>query len=185
MRAIPTAQLRAAYVGALRAQLEALAARGVWLAGNVFSPVVLVKGLLNAAELAGGELLAGPDGTALRAALERLGYAPEDFCALASCADTGEPLAPALLREALELVDPEAVVALDNPAADALRAAYADELAQERDANRAALVPGVVARVLGRRFLALDGFEAALADKAAKQRMWAYLKQVPPEGAPY
>ena len=185
MPVIPTAQMRAAYTAALRQQLTGLAERGVWVAGNVFSPVVLVKGRLNAQELAGGELLGGADGKALRAALERLGYAPEDFCALASCADDGAPLPAALLREALELVDPEAVIALDDPAADALRAAYADELAREEDFNRAMLTPGVVAHVLGRRFLALDGFEAALADPAAKQRMWAYLKQMPPEGAPY
>ena len=49
----------------------------------------------------------------------------------------------------------------------------------------AMLAPGLVAHVLGRRVLALDGFEAALADGRAKQRMWAYLKQLPPLGAPY
>lgn len=36
----------------------------------------------------------------------------------------------------------------------------------------------------GRRVLALDGFEAALTDKAAKQRMWAYIKQLTPAAAP-
>ena len=35
-----------------------------------------------------------------------------------------------------------------------------------------------------RRVLALDGFEAALTDKAAKQRMWAYIKQLTPAAAP-
>lgn len=185
MPVVSTARIRAAYTGALRAQLEALAQRGTWVTGNVFSPIVLVKGRLNADELAGGELLAGADGTALRAALERLGYEPEDFCSLASCDDAGAPLPATLLREVLELVDPEAVVALDPAAADALRAAYADELAALEDPNCAALMPGVVARVLGRRMLALDGFEAALADPAAKQRAWAYLKQLSPEGAPY
>ena len=185
MPVVPTAEIRAAYVEALRSQLSALAERGAWVAGNVFSPVVLVKGDLNAAERAGGELLAGADGAALRAALERLGYAPEDFCALAACSDAGEALPTALFREALELLDPEAIVALDGTAADAVRAAYADELACVEDAAQAALVPGVVARVLGRRVLALDGFEAALANPRDKQRMWAYLKQLPPEGAPY
>lgn len=185
MPVVSTARIRAVYTGALRAQLDALSRHGAWVAGSVFSPIVLVKGRLNDAELAGGELMGGSDGTALRAALERLGYAPEDFCGLASCDDAGAPLPATLLREALELVDPEAVVALDSAAADALRAAYADELAAVEDPNCAALMPGVVARVLGRRMLALDGFEAALADPAAKQRAWAYLKQLPPEGAPY
>ena len=47
------------------------------------------------------------------------------------------------------------------------------------------LKPGLVAPVLGRRVLALDGFEASLADPAQKQRMWAYLKQIRPAAAPY
>ena len=46
------------------------------------------------------------------------------------------------------------------------------------------LEPGLIARVLGRRVLALGGFEAALGDARAKQRMWAYLKQLPPIGSP-
>ena len=92
---------------------------------------------------------------------------------------------PALFREALEALDPEAVVAVDNAAADELREAYAEELALIEDFNTAALMPGLVAPVMGRRMLALDGFEAALTDPRAKQRMWAYLKQLPPEGAPY
>ena len=47
----------------------------------------------------------------------------------------------------------------------------------------AMLQPGLVAHVLGRRVLALGGFEAALGDAgASKQRVWAYLKQLPPLG---
>ena len=106
--------------------LDALGARGVIMAGNAFSPVVLVKGELDEAERAGGELLAGADGRALRAALAAI----EDF-------DTA-------MRK-----------------------------------------PGLIAHVLGRRVLALDGFEAALADPREKQRMWAYLKRLPPASAPY
>lgn len=177
--------IRSARLAAAEQELKSLAERGVITAGDGFSPIVLVKGELNDAERSGGELLAGADGQALRAALLRLGYAPEDFCALAACSDAGEALPTALFREALELLDPEAIVALDGTAADAVRAAYADELACVEDAAQAALVPGVVARVLGRRVLALDGFEAALANPRDKQRMWAYLKQLPPEGAPY
>ncbi len=48
------------------------------------------------------------------------------------------------------------------------------------DFDTAMLKPGLVAHVQGRRVLALDGFEAALTDKAAKQRMWAYIKQLTP-----
>ena len=183
-----------AILEATRQELDALTVQGVWMEGNAFSPVVLVKGQLNDAEAAGGSLLAGADGTALRASLAAIGYAPEDFCALSAVAQTsdepaaapaGEPLPQALFREALEALDPEAVILLDTVAADLMREAYADALVVIEDFDEAMLKPGLVAHVLGRRVLTLDGFEAALADKAEKQRMWAYLKQLPPAGAPY
>ena len=194
--AVTNTERKEALAAAAEQELASLQARGVQMAGNAFSPIVLVKGELNAAEQVGGALLAGEDGTALRSALSAIGWAPEDFCALSCVAGTGEegvaPLAasgdmlpPDLFREALEALDPEAVVLLDDAAADAMREAYADALAIIEDFNTAMLKPGLVAHVLGRRALALDGFEAALADKAEKQRMWAYLKQLPPLGAPY
>ena len=184
-----------ALAGAVEQELEALATRGVRMAGNAFSPIVLVKGELNADELAGGELLAGADGHALRAALGAIGYAPEDFCALAAVAGpaqpgdavaaAGEPLPPEVLHEALEALDPEAVLLLDDAAARAMRDAYADALVVIEDFDTAMLKPGLIAPVLGRRVLALDGFEAALNDPREKQRMWAYIKRLPPVGAPY
>lgn len=183
-----------AILEATRQELDALTAQGVWMEGNAFSPVVLVKGQLNDAEAAGGNLLAGADGTALRASLTAIGYAPEDFCALSAMAQAsdepaavpaGELLPQALFREALEALDPEAVILLDTVAADLMREAYADALVVIEDFDEAMLKPGLVAHVLGRRVLTLDGFEAALGDKAEKQRMWAYLKQLPPAGAPY
>ncbi len=194
--AVSNADRRNALLAAAQQELDALAARGVRMRGNAFSAIVLVKGELNANELAGGELLAGADGAALAAALERLGYAPEEFCALSAIAGpegegvspeaaSGRPVAPALFREALEALDPEAVVLLDDTAASLMREAYAEELARIEQFDMAMLAPGLVAHVLGRRVLALDGFEAALADGWAKQRMWAYLKQLPPLGAPY
>ena len=97
----------------------------------------------------------------------------------------GEPLPVDLFREALEALDPEAVILLDDAAADLLRETYADALAIIEDFDTAMLKPGLIAPVLGRRVLALDGFEAALSQPAEKQRMWAYLKQMPPLGAPY
>ncbi|OUP10818.1 hypothetical protein [Collinsella sp. An2] len=184
-----------AIVDATKQELEGLARRGVVAMGNAFSSIVMVKGILNDGERGGGTLLAGADGAALRAALERLGYAPEDFCGLAAvagaaeegfaAADEGELLPAPVFREALEALDPEAVVLLDDVATHAMREAYADALAAIEDFNAAMLEPGLVVPVLGRRVLALDGFEAALADPRAKQRAWAYLKQLPPLGAPY
>lgn len=190
---VSAADRKKALVEADKQELASLAARGVRIAGNAMSPIVLVKGQLDEAELSGGELLAGADGKALRAALGAIGYAPEDFCALATVAGNaedatatpGEPLAPELFREALEALDPEAVLVLDEAAADVLREAYADALVVIEDFDTAMLKPGLVAPVLGRRVLVLDGFERALTDKAAKQRMWAFIKQLPPAGAPY
>ena len=205
---ISSAERRQALVAAAEQELRALEARGVRMAGNAMSPIVLVKGELNEEERAGGELLAGADGAALRASLLRLGWSPEDFCALSAVAGAtggatgssgadgaatgavplpaGEPLPPELFREALEALDPEAVILLDEVAAEAMREAYADALAIIEDFNTAMLMPGLVARVLGRRVLALGGFEAALGNGTAeKQRMWAYLRQLPPESAPY
>ena len=195
--AITTAQRKEALAAAAEEELDSLVARGVLLAGNAFSPVVLVKGELNDAERSASiALLSGADGEALRSALSAIGWAPEDFCALASVAGAGEagvaptvpagsPLPSPLFREALEALDPEAVILLDDAAADAMREAYVDALALVDDFDCALLKPGLVAHVLGRRVLALDGFEAALADPKEKQRMWAYLKQMPPLSAPY
>ena len=103
----------------------------------------------------------------------------------ASAGASGVPLSVEFFREAVEAFDPEAVILLDDAATALMREAYADALAAIEDFNTAMLMPGLVAPVLGRRVLALDGFEAALADRAAKQRMWAYLKQIRPAAAPY
>lgn len=191
-----TQYVRQAYINAASVELKRLAQNGVRVVGNAFSPIVLVKGVLNQAELEGGELLAGADGKALRAALMRLGWAPEDFCALASTYGDGDPqvvdkpapgspLNPVLFREALEALDPEAVLLLDDAAVAAMHEAYADALAQVEQFEVAMLEPGLVAHILGRRVLALGGFEAALSNEASKQRVWAYLKLMPPAGAPY
>ncbi len=189
---MPTSQSqkKEAIAQATEQELASLAGRGVRIAGNACSPIVLVKGDLDDAERAGGELAAGPDGAALRKALGAIGYAPEDFCVLASVAGTGdgavatgEGLPCELFREALEAFT-EAVLLLDDRAADTMRETYADMLVAIDDFDTAMLKPGLVAHVQGRRVLALDGFEAALTDKAAKQRMWAYIKQLTPAAAP-
>lgn len=194
--AITTQERKEALADAAERELKGLEARGVRMAGNAFSPVVLIKGELNDAERSGEPLLSGADGTALRAALGAIGWEPQDLCVLAAVAGSGdeavagglmagEPLPVDLFREALEALDPEAVILLDDAAADLLRETYADALAIVEDFDTAMLKPGLIAPVLGRRVLALDGFEAALSQPAEKQRMWAYLKQMPPLGAPY
>lgn len=189
-----SAQMKKAALEATRQELDALCARGVRWEGNAFSPIVLIKGDLNEEEACWRRAFGGADGTALRASCTAIGYAPEDFCALAAVAGEGDDpgtftlgamLPTEVFREALEALDPEAVLLLDATAADLMRETYADALVAIDDFDTAMLKPGLVAHVLGRRVLALDGFEAALGDKREKQRMWAYIKQIGPVGAPY
>ena len=90
---------RRACVDKTAAEVDALVARGVLAGGNAFSAVLLVKGELTQAERDGEPAFSGADGTALRASLERLGYAPEDWEWLLSVDASGEPLDAALLRD--------------------------------------------------------------------------------------
>lgn len=178
---MPTnAERKEALIAAAEQELNSLLERGVRMSGNAFSPIVLVKGELNEGEKAGADLCSGADGTALRTALSSMGWQPEDFCVLAS-----DGLDVELFREALEALDPEAVILLDGAAADIMRESYADALAAIEDFATAMLTPGIVAHVLGRRVLALDGFEAALDSVEDKKRMWVYMRQITPLGAPY
>ena len=83
-------QKKEAIAQAAEQELASLAVRGVRIAGNACSPIVLVKGDLDEAERSGGELAAGPDGAALRKALGAIGYAPEDFCCLLYTSDAAD-----------------------------------------------------------------------------------------------
>lgn len=176
---------RRAYLDKAAAEIDALAARGALMGGNAFSSVLLVKGELTDAEKGGEAPFSGADGTALRASLDRLGYPPEDWAWLLSVDAEGTPLDAALMREAVCALDPAMLVCCDEAAADAVREAYADDLAVIERFEEALLAPGVVARVCGMRVLNLGGFAAALADPHDKQVMWARLKQIPPLGEPF
>ena len=176
---------RERHLAKAREEIAALDAAGLRLAGNAFSSTLLLKGEPNASEREGAGILSGADGKALRAALTTLGYAPEDWCALLTSHDGGNPVEPALLRLAIATLEPTTCILCDEAAAQAFRETYVDELSCLGDLNQALLVPGVPAHVLGMRVLNLGGFEAALRDSHQKQVMWAYLKQVPPLGEPY
>ena len=165
------------YVEKTRAELDDLTSLGIVVVGNAFSSVLLVKGQPGEAERAGGSLLSGADGTALRAALLKLGYAPEDWCGMACWLKTGEQLSPEQLRLAVATLDPATLVACDLTAAELVRNAYLDGLL--------GLELGRVSMVRGMRVLNLGDFEAALQSMDTKQVMWARLKQIPPLGAPY
>lgn len=167
------------YVQKMRAELEELESMGVRTAGNAFSAVLFAKGKPGPAEQAGEALLSGADGKALRAALNKLGYAPEDWAAI----DTS--ISPELLRRAVAALDPSTLVACDDEAAAVIRDAYAESLCELADFEDALLSPGRVVHVAGMRVLNLGGFEAALASSKQKQVVWSYLKRIPPLGEPY
>lgn len=170
--------LAALYLQRARCEFDDLQAAGFLLAGSAFAPVLLVKGELDDAERDGGPLLGGADGAALQAALDRLGYPDDGWGACSAVVREGgawRACASCDLAWAVEVFDPELVVALDDKAAEGLAACW--DLA-------VSLRPGKVVRVRGRRVLALGGFAAALGDPRKKQLMWARLKQVPPLGAP-
>ena len=176
---------RRAYLDKTAAETDGLAARGAIFGGNAFSEVLLVKGELSEAEKGGEPPLSGADGKALRASLDRLGYAPEDWeWALTVDAD-GEPLDASLFRETVCALDPATLVCCDESAANLAREAYADELALLDRLEEAMLLPGEIAQILGMRVLNLGGFEAALGDAHEKQVMWARLKKIAPLGEPF
>ncbi|MBY4797633.1 hypothetical protein K6V98_04595 [Collinsella sp. AGMB00827] len=207
-------EIKHALVAQAEAEFSSLASRGVVVVGNGFSSLLAIKGLFHVgvsdqvdsedqlsrddqqdapdharqfqkSELEDGRLLSGSDGIALRAGLEKLGWDPSDFCAMASCAADGSDLEDHVFREAIEAVDPESIILLDEAAAERFKAVFSEQFAELIDANQARLMAGLVVPVLGRRVLALGGFEAALAHEKDKQRVWAYLKQLAPLGAPY
>ena len=168
-----------AYVRKARAEIDAMLREGVRMSGNAFSSVLFVKGDLNPAELRGEALLGGADGRALRAALLKLGYAPEDWAAVNADASSR------LFRQVVAVLDPATMVACDEKAAALVRDAFAEDLAALADLNDAMLAPGRLVRAAGMRVINLGGFEAALASSSQKQVMWARLKKIPPLGEPY
>jgi hypothetical protein len=176
---------RERYVQKTRAEIESLSERGVVMCGNAFSSVLLVKGQPGEGEGTGESLLAGADGKALRAALQKLGYAPEDWAGLATWNASGNPLDPLLLREAVAALDPATMVVLDHPAVWAVREAYADDLSAIENLEEAMVADGVLVQVAGMRAMSLGGFADALGSSSEKQLMWRRLKQLPPLGEPY
>ena len=144
------------------------------MTGSAYPDVLLIKECLNERELSGEPLLGGRDGDALRAALDKLGFADDAWAACSVPRIDGDHADADLLAFAVEVFDPELVIALDPEAADALSRAWETPISEGAG----------VLRVRGRRVLALGGFEKALDDDSAKQRMWAMLKTTRPLAAP-
>ena len=132
---------RRACVDKATAEIDSLVARGARIGGNAFSAVLLVKGELSDAEKDGEPAFSGVDGKALRASLERLGYAPEDWEWLLAVDEAGTPLDAALFREAVCALDPTTLVCCDEAAAALAREAYADDLFAVESLEEAMLEP--------------------------------------------
>ncbi len=178
-------KVRSRYGAKAREELAALEAAGAVLAGNAYSSVLLVKGEPGPAERSGAPLLSGPDGTALRSALAALGYAPEDWCAVAAWDRTGAPVTVGLMNLVVSTLSPLTVVVLDEAACAAVRDALAADLVGLASIEEAMLCPGWPVHARGMRVMALGGFEAALADPGRKRVMWDRLKQLPPLDQPF
>ncbi len=178
-------QRREAYRAKAEAELQQLQGEGLRYAGNAMATFLMIKGDLSPSEQAGESLLSGTDGKALRSALNRLGYIPEDWACIGASRVDGTAFAPEMFRQVIASLDPATLVALDSTAADVLRMAYADELAALEAFEEAMLADGVLVHVLGMRLMALGGFAASLGSDKTKQTMWARLKLLPPLGEPY
>jgi len=133
--------------------------------GDLLADVLLVKGDPGPGDTAKKRALAGDDGVAIGRALDALGVSSARF---ALCTRVGRPGTQRIerLRLMTEAIDPRAVVLLDGEAAEDFARAFACP----------SFVPGEVVRVLGREVVALDGFEASLADESRKRRVWRQLK---------
>lgn len=141
---------------------------GGW-SGDPMAAVALVKGVPGPAEASGGEVLSGPDGDAVAKALAALGYSGTTFATLSRIDVASAPEGgPVRLREQIEAVEPDLVIALDSAAAEDLSAAFGCTL----------LVPGHPVRVLGRTLLALSGMEASLGDERDKAAVWAEFRSL-------
>jgi hypothetical protein len=166
------AQAELAAADALAPGSDVVASRGALLA-----QVVAVKGLAGPAEASGGAALSGADGVAVVKALGALGWSAGDIFFAMSRPEPGisaERRADRL-RLLLEAVDPKLVVALDSEARTDVAAAL----------GITRLPLGESVRALGRRVVAVDGFEASLADPAHKKRVWSQLQAAKPDGPVY
>lgn len=171
-----------------QAQVKSLEDAGVWLGGNAFSRVCIIKGVLSNQE-ATGEIapLAGADGQALKASLTRLGFGAEEWCWLLVQDRSGAPLSPTNLRTAISTLDPECLILCDEVARDAVREAYAEDLTSNTSLTdeQVMLLAGQILRVCGMRVACLDNFEQMILTQEGKRAAWATLRQMAALGAPY
>jgi hypothetical protein len=167
------------------------------IVGDPLASLVAVKGKPGKAESAGGDPFSGEDGFALDKAFGRLGWGlgsqnTRVWCGVLLASPVAPPppaltpppapaLPPALsagdLRLICEIVDPLAIVALDDEARLALIKAFEST----EDGFLADFTPGATTTSLGRQLISVENFEDALANETTKQVAWAQLKRCVPE----
>jgi len=160
---------------------EQLEAYAPYIRGNVLASLIAVKGIPGPAELAGNPPFSGADGLALDKAFGRLGWGfgsqgTRIWLGVMTCLPSGPELLSTDLRLICEIVDPLAIVTLDEPA----RLAVIDAFRPVCKTLKTDLSPGSEGRILGRHVLSVSGFEQSLAHENSKQRAWAQLKRCLP-----
>lgn len=133
--------------------------------GDLLADVLLVKGEPGPGDAGKHRALAGDDGVAIGRALDALGVSSARFALCTRVRRSGTARIERL-RLVTEAIDPRIVVLLDDAAAADFTQAYG--------CARPAF--GELVRVLGREVVAVDGFEASLADESRKRRVWRQLK---------
>jgi hypothetical protein len=146
--------------------------------GDPLASLVALKGKPGEAELGGGAPFSGADGLALDKAFGRLGWGfgtgdTRRWCGILLGHPDRPPLSPQDLRLLCEIIDPLAIVSLDEPARTSLISAF--ESAEE--GFLADFTPGSQTGILGRHLVSVEDFEDSLADERTKQKAWAQLKR--------
>lgn len=177
-------ETREAYVAKVRAEVQALVDRGLVMAGQVLSPVLVLRGDTAALGDEAGPLTADEE-AALGACLNRLGYEPGAWVTMLTCDGEAKPLSVDLLRTAIMALGPQTIIAADDGATRALRDVFAPELVLMADLDQALLAPGEVTNLLAMRVMALGGLTTSASPKADKALMWHRLQQLRPLDAPY
>ena len=140
--------------------------------GNLFALAVAIK--TNVATE--GQTFDSPDIVALQTSLDTLGYSSDDLCVIVLSAGEWNVQK---LRQAIELIDPMAVVALDADAGVMVRSAYEEFESQGKlKPEGAGQSDDHMEWICGRRHVYLHDFSTALDSIDAKRAAWAALREL-------
>jgi hypothetical protein len=159
----------------IKRQLEPFAAH---IVGNPLASLIALKGKPGKAELDGGVPFCGADGLALDKAFGRLGWGfgskdTRAWCGILLACPNKASLSAQNLRLICEIIDPLAIVSLDEIA----RACLITAFESVEEGFLADFTFGSQTWVLGRQLVSVENFEDSLSDDATKQRAWAQLRR--------